>query len=57
MTEMWVDIVEALTEDVELKALPHHLQQLFVNVDPEPTFCAGISYGNRIANRNQPKER
>jgi hypothetical protein len=40
MIEMWVDIVEDLTAEVALKALPHHLQELFVNVDPESTVCA-----------------
>jgi hypothetical protein len=54
MVEMWVDIVEDLTAEVALKALPHHLQELFVNVDPESTVCAH-RYRNRIADRNQPK--
>ena len=54
MIEMWVDIVEDTTAEVALKALPHHLQDLFFNVDPESTVKA-TRYRNRIANRTQPK--
>jgi hypothetical protein len=54
MIEMWVDIVEDMTAEVALKALPHHLKELFVNVDPESIVCAR-RYRNRIADRNQPK--
>jgi len=39
---------------VALKALPHHLRDLFFNVDPESTVKA-TRYRNRIANRTQPK--
>jgi hypothetical protein len=54
MIEMWVDIVEDMTAEVALKALPHHLRDLFFNVDPESTVKA-TRYRNRIANRTQPK--
>jgi hypothetical protein len=53
MSEMWVDVVEVMTAEVALKALPHHLQELLVNADPESTVCAG-RYRN-IGSRNQPK--
>ncbi len=54
MIEIWVDIVEDMTAEVALKALPHHLRDLFFNVDPESTVKA-TRYRNRIANRTQPK--
>ena len=54
MIEVWVDIVEDLTAEVALKALPHHLRDLFVNVDPDSKVTA-TRYRNRIANRSQLK--
>ena len=55
MIEMWVDIVEDMTAEVALKVLPQHLQDIFVNVDPESKVCA-CRYRNRIVgNRNHYK--
>jgi hypothetical protein len=54
MIEIWVDIVEDMTAEVALKALPHHLQDLFINFEPDSKVTA-TSYRNRIANRTQPK--
>jgi len=54
MIEVWVDIVEDMTAEVALKALPHHLRDLFVNVDPDSKVTA-TRYRNRIANRSQLK--
>jgi hypothetical protein len=34
---MWIDIVEDLTAEVAIKALPTNVQELYFDVDPEST--------------------
>jgi hypothetical protein len=46
---LWVDIVEDMTAEVALKALPIYVQDLYAEVDPESSVSAH-RYRQRVAN-------
>jgi hypothetical protein len=35
MIQMWVDLVEDMTAEVAIRSLPFHIQDLYMDVDPE----------------------
>ena len=51
MIAMWIDIVEDLTAEVAIKALPTNVQELYFDVDPESTVST-LRYRRRINNFN-----
>ena len=51
MIAMWIDIVEDLTAEVAIKALPTNVQELYFDVDPESTVST-LRYRRRINSFN-----